>query len=493
MKKGLTRLLGVFIAAAALAAGVFYTAGASETETGKTYRISVTGELIYDQSQRFVELINAERAKLGRPPMALDQEMMGYAATRSVQGSIAFGHCLPTGEDVRSSASPFTGKYSGENGSAKSQGTAEAFVEGWKNSNLHWEVLMDTHYTRLGFVIYHQAGNNKDFYSFAVMSDDTGRVGDTLVPYTGTFGRKPVTMEMDIAPMYLRMRSVTERVEKGEVWQLRPKYDTADAERNGVPDERYDYGVGWLDNTCGYWESDNPSVVSVDSAGKAAARKVGTAVVRFYVNGDRTKYFQDTITVESDSVVVEEPDHLAAPSLKAGTYKRQYADLSWKPVKNAKGYMIYMSSSVNGKYTKIKTITSGKTLSYRKKLGYGKSGYFKIRACGGTASLGSYSKAVKVLTAPGKEKLSGISAGKRKITLRWKKAAGASGYQVYRAASAKGKYVKVKTITKGNTLSWTDTGRKKGKRYYYKVRAYRKNGASKIYGSFSAARSARAK
>ena len=59
------------------------------------------------------------------------------------------------------------------------------------------------------------------------------------------------------------------------------------------------------------------------------------------------------------------------------------------------------------------------------------------------------------------------------LKLTWKKVSGAKGYQIYRATSKNGKYKKVKTIKSGKTVSWTNTKLTTGKKYYYKVRAYK--------------------
>ena len=71
-------------------------------------------------------------------------------------------------------------------------------------------------------------------------------------------------------------------------------------------------------------------------------------------------------------------------------------------------------------------------------------------------------------------------AGKKKASVSWKKVTGAKKYEVYRSAKKKSGYKKVSTV-KTNKL--TDKKKlKKGKKYYYKVRAV--NGKSK--SAFSA-------
>lgn len=77
------------------------------------------------------------------------------------------------------------------------------------------------------------------------------------------------------------------------------------------------------------------------------------------------------------------------------------------------------------------------------------------------------------------------SSGLTSIKVKWDKIEGASGYMVYRAASKSGKWSLVKTVTSGDTLSYTNTGRTTGKTYYYKVRAYVKEGSTKYYSKYS--------
>ena len=86
---------------------------------------------------------------------------------------------------------------------------------------------------------------------------------------------------------------------------------------------------------------------------------------------------------------------------------------------------------------------------------------------------------------PSATKITSIKAGKRKATIRWKKASKATGYYVYRATSPNGKYKKVATVT-GKT-SYTDKKSLKSKKnYYYKVVSIRKSGSKVVKAKASA-------
>ena len=81
----------------------------------------------------------------------------------------------------------------------------------------------------------------------------------------------------------------------------------------------------------------------------------------------------------------------------------------------------------------------------------------------------------------------------KKVTLKWKKNSKATGYEIYRATKKNGKYKKIKTIKKASVVKFTDSKVKKGKTYYYKVRAYKTVKGNKANGKFSAVRKVKIK
>lgn len=89
-------------------------------------------------------------------------------------------------------------------------------------------------------------------------------------------------------------------------------------------------------------------------------------------------------------------------------------------------------------------------------------------------------------------RLSSVSAKKKKVTVKWKKSGGATGYAVYRASSKGGKYEKIALVSSKKT-SYTDTSVKKGKTYYYKVAPVKKISGKMCTGKKSAAKSVKVK
>ena len=113
-----------------------------------------------------------------------------------------------------------------------------------------------------------------------------------------------------------------------------------------------------------------------------------------------------------------------------------------------------------------------------------------------TFSSGNSAAAAATLskTTVAKTSLTSAKATKGKVNLKWKKVNGATGYVVYRSTKKGSGYTKIADITKGTTVKYTDKTVKKGKRYYYKVRAVKANEANvDVLSGYSAAKSVKAK
>lgn len=89
---------------------------------------------------------------------------------------------------------------------------------------------------------------------------------------------------------------------------------------------------------------------------------------------------------------------------------------------------------------------------------------------------------------PAKVKLTSLTALKgHKIKAKWNKCStSATGYQIYWAKDKKFKKVVAKTTTKGRSkVTYTGKNFTKGRKYYVRVRAYKKAGGKTYYGAWS--------
>ena len=175
---------------------------------------------------------------------------------------------------------------------------------------------------------------------------------------------------------------------------------------------------------------------------------------------------------------------LDSPSnFKVGTKTYNSVSLSWNKVSGA-GYEIWMASSKDGKYTKLKTTTA--TSFKHTNLTTNKTYYYKIRSyvkIKNKTYYSSYSKVINgkpQLDVPKSLKTTGANDS---IKISWGTVSGATNYKVYRATSKNGDY-KLLTTTKSN--SYTDKSVTKRKTYYYKIVASRTVGKN-VYNSASSA------
>lgn len=192
-----------------------------------------------------------------------------------------------------------------------------------------------------------------------------------------------------------------------------------------------------------------------------------------------------------DSPTVKQKASLPLPVIsKVSSSSYNSIKISWGKVSGSSGYGIYRSTSAKGTYTRIGTAKGGSTNYYiDKKRSCGKTYYYKVRAyrtVNKTNYYGGYSDVKSGRSLPSKTTFYSNPVKKyTSITLSWKKAAGAQGYEIYRCTSYSGKYERVKTITKSGTTKWTNSKLTSDKVYYYKIRSFCTVSGTRVYSSFS--------
>ncbi len=171
------------------------------------------------------------------------------------------------------------------------------------------------------------------------------------------------------------------------------------------------------------------------------------------------------------------------PRISTARYNYKTIQVKWNKISGVSGYQIYRASSKRGSYKRVKTAGAGTTSFKNTRLKPGKRYYYKIRAYKGNTIYPFSSTSAESAKPKAPSNIRTV-VGKRKIIVRWKKVSGVSGYQIYRSAKKSGKYKRIKTVGRG-TSKFTNKRLKRGKRYYYKVRAYKKVRGKKIYSSYS--------
>lgn len=200
-------------------------------------------------------------------------------------------------------------------------------------------------------------------------------------------------------------------------------------------------------------------------------------------------YAEFKIKHNSVYILSDKAPRLVAPKgVKTTCQKSSMIKVSWNKVAGAAGYDIYRSTKKNGSYKKVGTVNKGTTLSWTdKSVGVGKTYYYMVKAKSSDRKVkASYSSKVSRKVLP--EKVTGLRVTankKQKVSIRWNTVSKSSGYSIYMATSKNGNYKCIGNTYDEYTRYYTKTKLKKKKTYYFKVRAYKKSGRKKYYGSYS--------
>ena len=250
-------------------------------------------------------------------------------------------------------------------------------------------------------------------------------------------------------------------------------------------------GVTYLSN---YAFNDCPSLKTitlpntVKSIGICAFR-YDTALKDVYFNGSVTQWTSIQIAGEGNSALYNADVHctgLPAPTVTGGNDAQGRPTLKWNAVSGAARYEVYRARSKDGTYTKYST-TTGTSYTNTGYIENGNTYYYKVRALDANGTAGAWSSIVSVtyraastgtLPAP---TVTGGNDSQGRPTLKWNAVTGAAKYEVYRARSKDGDYIKYSTVT---GTSYTNTSYiENGNTYYYKVRALKSDGTAGAWSS----------
>lgn len=230
-----------------------------------------------------------------------------------------------------------------------------------------------------------------------------------------------------------------------------------------------------------------PSVTVTDSTGKKLKKDTDYTVS--YPSG-RIAVGDYTVTVKfkgnySGSKKLNFTIRPGAVSSLTATAYKQTIKLKWGAVSSATHYRVERYNSATKTY--IKVLDTNKTNCTIKNLARGTKYKYKVTALtkqNGKEYVSAKHKYVTAITKPSTAKLSKVVSSKKKTaTISWKEVKNAEGYQLTYSTSKSFKNAKSVTI-KGNIKSKTIKKLTAGKKYYFKVRAYRIL-KDKVYGSYS--------
>ena len=232
------------------------------------------------------------------------------------------------------------------------------------------------------------------------------------------------------------------------------------------------------------------------------------------VTDKSSKYvpFSTSFTLTTDNVVAAYNNDVKAPALvaakdvqaddfanfvkniqKVSVNGKEYAASGKGAVKliNADGTLVTTADALKaeGTYNIVVTATGyNKTLEFTYT---NKSDTTATKPSATTTATKPAVKPVKKVTV--KKQTAKVKAGKKKLTVTWKKDKNVSGYQIKIATKKNFKGAKTYTVKSYKTYKKVIKKLKAKKKYFVKVRAYKTVGKSKVYGAYSAVRSCKVK
>jgi len=401
-----------------------------------------------------------------------DYNLEKIAMQRAAEIALLYDHTRPNGG---SCFTAYTGVYSSEGENiAAGYGTfttAKSVFTAWQEKDEKY--LGQGHRRNMLYSGFNAVGIGHVYYNGAhYWVQEFGNVN--LEPTVNTANDKDTAVSIDVLSSNIKSYSV-----KASKSSLSVGYN----KKVSLPEVNTIANIvgGWptsskpINASC-TWKVENSKYAKI-SGNKVVGLKIGKTNLVTTVYGKKV-----TVPI---TITPATPENVKASSQKTTSLK-----LSWSKVPEATGYRIYQYNTKTKKYKKIAT-TKGKSYTV-KKLKAGTTYKFKVVAyknVGKKQYTSSYSKVLTTATKPTTPKISRLTTKSKKATVQWKKISGASGYEVYMATSKKGKYSKVKTVTKGTTVKYTKSSLKKNKKYYFKVRAYKTVDGKKVYSSYSSVKS----
>lgn len=229
--------------------------------------LNIPGTELYSEAFDVLDIVNEERAKLGRSPLKMDRDLMDAAMQRAAETVVSFSHTRPNGQTCFTISS----KAWGENIAVGSTNAAGAMNQ-WMNSSGHRDNLLDSSWSSIGVGAFRA----EDGYTYWVQLFGPGSAATATQPadtyasptvevYTGHIN-PGITLDIPgagagdssaIVPLGFRNSIVLQGVNDGENW-----------------DAPYTIASDSFE-----WSSSNESIMSVTADGTLGAHKTGTATI----------------------------------------------------------------------------------------------------------------------------------------------------------------------------------------------------------------------
>ena len=217
------------------------------------------------------------------------------------------------------------------------------------------------------------------------------------------------------------------------------------------------------------WTSSNNSVATVDSNGVVISKNSGSTIITATThNGLKTEFFIEVETPVTNITLNSNEINLNP----GGTFK---LDATVNPS--------------NASNKNIKWISANESIATVDQSGNvtadvaGTTYISAVSADGKVVATCTVNVSKPVVTKPAKVKIKSAKKKGKKVTLKWKKISDVAGYVVYMKTNS-GKFKAIKTVKKAKTVKAV-ISLKKGNKYSFKIRAYKLDEETNVYGAYS--------
>ena len=509
----------------------------AEADGDTVITVPITVQEEYDMAQEFFEILNKNRAEAGKYEYILDDRLMDLAMERAAQNCICYSHGSMVYE--RNETFAVTGTYRDKYGAMPSntifqENIAEGLADAqstytvWHNSSGHNAVMMDTQYFKycgIGVVTYH---GKREW----VLVVSNAPVGNTIGSVSGS---RTNTRDIRAKVKYFAGGNITI---KGLNKKTDTPFEFADYSGNG----NSGYSTADFSSLFTY-RNNTPGIIDVDGQGRITTKAAGAgSFTVFYrgttelctVNVNVKLSYKDMLALtptptpkQTETAAptqppkqpetakpteppkqTEVPKPTKAPEQAKPTQPPKQTEVSKptatpkpvQPVKPVSTKFTVKTKNVtyNGKaqkpavnvYAGNKKISSKYySVSYKnnKNVGYG------TVVVKGKGSYAKYSRFTTFKINLKKVSLSSVKAQKKKMVVYWKKTGGNQGYQVQYSTSKRfSSNVKTVRLSAGKK-SVTIKNIPAKKRYYVRIRSYKKVGNKIWYTGWSKAKNIRTK
>lgn len=217
------------------------------------------------------------------------------------------------------------------------------------------------------------------------------------------------------------------------------------------------------------WTSSNNSVATVDSNGGVTSKNSGSTIITVTThNGLKTEFFIEVETPVTNITLNSNEINLNP----GGTFK---LDATVNPSNASNNNIKWISANES-----IATVDQSGNVAADVA---GTTYISAVSADGKVVATCTVNVSKPVVTKPAKVKIKSAKKKGKKVTLKWKKISDAAGYVVYMKTNS-GKFKAVKTVKKAKTVKAV-ISLKKGNKYSFKIRAYKLDEETNVYGAYS--------